>query len=74
MCPLPRNDVEWHRQAKEATVAIFQHDYGRETQADHLRLLMLREPRGYPAACCNLILPPAHPEADAGFVIMEQVE
>ena len=35
---------------------------------------MLREPRGYPAANCNLILPPTHPEADAGFVIMEQVE
>ena len=45
-----------------------------ETQADHIRLRMLREPRGYPAANCNLILPPAHPEADAGFVIMEQVE
>lgn len=41
---------------------------------DDLRLLMLREPRGYPAANCNLLLPPAHPEADAGFVIMEQVE
>jgi proline racemase len=35
---------------------------------------MLREPRGYPAANCNLILPPTHPEADAGFVIMEQTE
>lgn len=45
-----------------------------ETQADHLRLRMLREPRGYPAANCNLILPPTHPDADAGFVIMEQVE
>src|ERR1035438_5901136 len=45
-----------------------------ETHADHLRLRMLREPRGYPAANCNLILPPTHPEADAGFVIMEQVE
>jgi proline racemase len=45
-----------------------------ETHADHLRRRMLREPRGYPAACCNLILPPALPEADAGFVIMEQVE
>jgi proline racemase len=45
-----------------------------ETQADHLRLSMLREPRGYPAANCNVILPPTHPEADAGFVIMEQVE
>jgi proline racemase len=45
-----------------------------ETQADHLRLRMLRETRGYPAANCNLILPVTHPEADAGFVIMEQVE
>jgi proline racemase len=44
------------------------------TQADDLRKRMLREPRGYPAANCNLILPPTHPEADAGFVIMEQVE
>jgi proline racemase len=41
---------------------------------DGLRKRMLREPRGYPAANCNLILPPSHPEADAGFVIMEQVE
>ncbi len=41
---------------------------------DALRLRMLREPRGYPAANCNLILPSSHPEADAGFVIMEQVE
>ncbi len=35
---------------------------------------MLREPRGYPAANVNLVLPPTRPEADAGFVIMEQVE
>jgi proline racemase len=35
---------------------------------------MLREPRGYPAANCNLILPPTRPDADAGYVIMEQVE
>ena len=41
---------------------------------DDLRLRMLREPRGYPAANCNLVLPPTQPEADAGFVIMEQVE
>jgi proline racemase len=41
---------------------------------DDLRKRMLREPRGYPAANCNLILPSTHPEADAGFVIMEQVE
>jgi proline racemase len=42
--------------------------------ADALRKLMLREPRGYPTMCCNLILPPTRPEADAGFVIMEQTE
>jgi proline racemase len=41
---------------------------------DDLRLRMLREPRGYPAANCNLILPSSHPDADAGYVIMEQVE
>jgi proline racemase len=45
-----------------------------ETHADHIRKRMLREPRGYPAANCNLILPPTDPDADAGFVIMEQVE
>jgi proline racemase len=44
------------------------------THMDALRLRMLREPRGYPAANCNLVLPPTHPGADAGFVIMEQVE
>src|SRR3989304_3781276 len=41
---------------------------------DGLRRRMLREPRGYPAANCNLILAPTRPEADAGFVIMEQGE
>jgi proline racemase len=41
---------------------------------DDIRLRMLREPRGYPAANCNILLPPTHPEADAGYVIMEQVE
>jgi proline racemase len=45
-----------------------------ETRGDALRKRMLREPRGYPAANCNLILPPTDPSADAGFVIMEQVE
>ncbi|HEX9728432.1 MAG TPA: proline racemase family protein [Gemmatimonadales bacterium] len=45
-----------------------------ERHADGLRKLMLREPRGYPALCCNLLLPPTRPEADAGFVIMEQTE
>jgi len=41
---------------------------------DDVRLRMLREPRGYPALCANVILPPTHSAADAGFIIMEQVE
>jgi hypothetical protein len=45
-----------------------------QANRDDLRLRMLREPRGYPVSCCNLILPSADPEADAGYVIMEQVE
>lgn len=42
--------------------------------ADWLRKVMLREPRGYPIANCNLILPATSPDADAGYIIMEQVE
>ncbi|GAB3301810.1 proline racemase family protein [Parasphingorhabdus pacifica] len=45
-----------------------------EKNDDQLRLMMLREPRGYPPLCCNLIVPPKHPDAAAGFLIMEQVE
>jgi len=45
-----------------------------ETHADHIRLQMLREPRGYPGLCCNAIVPSSNPEADAGFIIMEQTE
>src|SRR5689334_14594071 len=45
-----------------------------EQHADHIRKRMLKEPRGYPGLCCNLILPPTTPEADAGFVIMEQTD
>jgi proline racemase len=45
-----------------------------ERHRDDLRRLMLREPRGYPASCCNLVLPSASPAADFGYVIMEHVE
>ncbi|QGX99026.1 hypothetical protein EI983_12400 [Roseovarius faecimaris] len=41
---------------------------------DHLRTLMLQEPRGYPALCCNALVAPCDPRADAGFIIMEQSE
>lgn len=54
--------------------SIFEKMCWLRAEGDALRLRMLREPRGYPAANCNLVLPPCHPDADAGFVIMEQVE
>lgn len=41
---------------------------------DHIRLQMLREPRGNPGLCCNAIVPAQHPDADIGFIIMEQME
>lgn len=41
---------------------------------DDIRLLMLREPRGNPALCCNVLVPPCDPTADAGFIVMEQTE
>jgi proline racemase len=53
---------------------IFEKKVYLETQADGLRRRMLREPRGYPALCCNLIVPPCDPSADAGLIIMEQTE
>ena len=45
-----------------------------EQHLDHIRKRMLREPRGYPGLCCNVILPPTDPRADAGFIIMEQTD
>lgn len=41
---------------------------------DDIRLRMLREPRGYPAANCNILFPPTDARAQAGYIIMEQVE
>lgn len=45
-----------------------------EEHLDGIRKLMLREPRGYPGLCCNVVLPPTDRRAAAGFVIMEQTE
>lgn len=42
-----------------------------EMKADELRQFLLHEPRGKVTQCVNLILPSTHPEAVAGFVIME---
>jgi proline racemase len=43
-----------------------------ERDSDWFRRLMLREPRGYPQCCVNLVLPPVDASAAAGFIIMEQ--
>jgi len=45
-----------------------------EANADHLRRRLLREPRGYPGLCCNILVPPCDPLADVGVIIMEQTE
>jgi proline racemase len=45
-----------------------------ERHLDGVRRRMLREPRGYPAANCNVVLPATDPRAVAGYIILEQVE
>ncbi len=45
-----------------------------QTHHDDIRTLMLQEPRGNPALCCNALVPPCDERADAGFIIMEQSE
>ena len=54
--------------------SVFEKMKWMEKNADYIRQRMLREPRGYPVMCCNVIVPPVHPNADAGFIIMEQTE
>lgn len=44
------------------------------SERDWMRQLILREPRGQMARCANIIIPSNHPEADAGYVIMEAIE
>ncbi len=51
---------------------MFQKKQHLERHQDWFRRLMLREPRGFPTTMVNLVLPPCHPVADAGYVIMEQ--
>ena len=41
---------------------------------DWLRRFLLNEPRGAGISSANLIVPPKHPKADAGYIIMETVE
>ena len=43
-----------------------------EEESDWFRRFMLREPRGYPQCCVNLVVAPVDPRARAGLIIMEQ--
>ncbi len=54
--------------------SVFEKRLHFERHLDHIRKRMLREPRGYPGLCCNVIVPPTLPQADAGFIVMEQSE
>ncbi|KND94569.1 Trans-3-hydroxy-L-proline dehydratase [Tolypocladium ophioglossoides CBS 100239] len=45
-----------------------------QTQADHIRQLVLNEPRGRSSMNTNVVLPPCNPLADAGFLVMESEE
>ena len=44
------------------------------TKKDHIRQLLLNEPRGRASMNTDLVLPPCEPRADAGFLIMESEE
>lgn len=55
-------------------VSVFEKMKWLEANDDRLRKLLLREPRGYPPYCCNILVPPSHPDAAAGYIVMEQTE
>lgn len=54
--------------------SVFEKMQDMQANHDDIRLFMLREPRGNPALCCNALVPPCDPTADAGFIVMEQSE
>lgn len=53
---------------------VFEKMQDMQRHHDAIRTLMLQEPRGNPALCCNALVAPCHDTADAGFIIMEQTE
>lgn len=59
-----------HRLLQGSTMAE-RFNYAR-LELDWLRLLLLREPRGYPGLCGSIILPPISHQADFGLIIMNQ--
>lgn len=51
--------------------SVFEQQQWLEKNNDSFRKFLLYEPRGGAFAHANLVVPPKHPEADAGFIIME---
>ena len=44
-----------------------------EENLDHLRKLLLHEPRGGVLHCANFLVPSSHPDADMGYIITESI-
>lgn len=83
--PRPITTVETHAEGEPGRVitgglpdipgaSMFEKMQWMQTHADGIRLMMLREPRGNPVLCCNALVAPCDPRADAGFIVMEQTE
>jgi trans-L-3-hydroxyproline dehydratase len=53
---------------------MFEKKLTMEREHDHVRKLLLREPRGSIARHVNLVLPSTRPDCDAGVIIMEPTE
>jgi proline racemase len=53
---------------------MFDKKLAMERDHDHIRKLLLCEPRGSVARHVNLIVPPTRPDCDAGVIIMEPTE
>jgi proline racemase len=43
-------------------------------ELDHVRHILLREPRGTVSMSADIVLPSSHPDADLGYVIMESTD
>ena len=51
--------------------SMFECQQAFERQQDHLRGMLLSDPRGSVNAAVNLVTPPIHPQADFGMIVIE---
>jgi proline racemase len=81
--PLTLTTVEVHAEGEPGRIVLDAGDLVRgdtmperlahcRANLDWLRKLLLTEPRGYPALCAVLILPPVTPGADFAIIVLEQ--